>query len=310
MERIWSDFEPLVRPLRYSTAKQRVTELNFQVMHRNKRGRDRSGKSTLRKLHSLRGHTKDYFKAQWACKKAIQSQTISQSSTVYLKHVAELVELEEERLENLERKKKSRQRCKHKKEAASLPNTLVLLEKAIERVTEKLGDVQLCELTGRSDACAKPLVKICVAKGKLFGAKADVIEHRRRAGNAREAQLRRKHATYVRLARKYNERFTPGTLLATALLQEVEGMDLGDTFLNFGGLIHSNEPWAVDDATQEGIQAYIDKKIDILRQDIINDIIPTWANRDIMLAISSSLSCLAWRTWLSWNSKVITLLNN
>jgi hypothetical protein len=112
----------------------------------------------------------------------------------------------------------------------------------------------------------------------------------------KQAQLRRKHATYVRLAREYNDRFTPGTLLATPSLQEVEGMELGDPFLNFGGLIHSNEPWAVDDATQEGIQAYIDvcrcteelrriakearqmmnwalgfqKKIDILRQDTIN----------------------------------------
>jgi hypothetical protein len=55
-----------------------------------------------------------------------------------------------ERLENLERKKKSRRRRKHKKEATTLPNTLVLLEKAIERVTEKLGDVELCELTGTS----------------------------------------------------------------------------------------------------------------------------------------------------------------
>jgi hypothetical protein len=55
-------------------------------------------RSTLKKLHDLHGHTEDYFKAQWARKKAIQSQTISQSSTDYLEHVAELVELEEQLL--------------------------------------------------------------------------------------------------------------------------------------------------------------------------------------------------------------------
>jgi hypothetical protein len=42
----------------------------------------------------------------------------------------------------------------------------------------------------------------------------------------------------------------------------------------------------------------------------VADIIPTWATKDVMLAITSSLSRLAWRTWLSWNSKVITLLNH
>ncbi|KAH9809932.1 hypothetical protein DFH28DRAFT_903918, partial [Melampsora americana] len=126
------------------------------------------------------------------------------------------------------------------------------------------------------DAHAKPLVKIRLAKGKLFGGTSSVIEHRRRPGNSRgqqstnvqkkmnnlhtlkQAQLQQKHATYVRLTCEYNDHFTPGTLLATSSLQEVEGMELGDPFLNFEGLIYYNEPWAVDNSTQEVIQAYID----------------------------------------------------
>jgi hypothetical protein len=70
-------------------------------------------------------------------------------------------------------------------------------------------------------------------------------------------QLRQKHATYIRLAKQYNEDFTPNPLLHTPTLQEVEAMDLCHPFLNFGSLIHSTEPWAVDEATQEGIEAYI-----------------------------------------------------
>ncbi|KAH9822566.1 hypothetical protein DFH28DRAFT_1181288 [Melampsora americana] len=297
MERIWSDFEPLVRPLRYSTKQHRLTALNFRAMHRNERGRVKSAaralqhlrqtqkimseaRGTLKFLHRSHGHTEEYFKQQWERKKVIQSQTISQTSADYLEHVGELVNLEEklveaqDQLETLEKKKRSRRRRhgQRKKETSGLPNTLVLLEKAIERVTEKLGNVELCELTGTSDDRAKPLVKICVAKGKLLGAKVDVIEHRRRAGNARgtnvqkkmnhlrtlkNTQLKRKHAMYTRLAQAYNEQFAPLTLLATPSLQEVEAMDLSHTFLNFGGLIHSDEPWAVDVPTQQGIEAYI-----------------------------------------------------
>jgi hypothetical protein len=34
-------------------------------------------------------------------------------------------------------------------------------------------------------------------------------------------------------------------------------MPLSDPFLNFGNLDHSQEPWAVDEATMDGIEAYI-----------------------------------------------------
>jgi hypothetical protein len=42
---------------------------------------------------------------------------------------------------------------------------------------------------------------------------------------------------------------------------------------------------------------------------IIEDIIPTWANKDVMVAITSNLSREAWRLWLSWNGKIISLLH-
>jgi hypothetical protein len=50
----------------------------------------------LRELNRQHGHTEEYLKTQWERKKAMQSQTISQSSAEYLEHVAELVDLEEQ----------------------------------------------------------------------------------------------------------------------------------------------------------------------------------------------------------------------
>ncbi|EGG00283.1 uncharacterized protein MELLADRAFT_93723 [Melampsora larici-populina 98AG31] len=232
-------------------------------MHRNERGRHNSAarslkhlqqtqkkllaaRCILRQLDRQHGHTEEYFKNQCERKKAIQSQTISQSSADYLEHVAELVDLEEQlvaaqdKLETMDKNKRSRRRRRKHRHASGGPNTLVLLEKAIECVTEKLGDAELCELTGTSGASnveryarAKPLVKIRVAKGKLLGAKVGVIEHRRRASHARgtnvqkkmntlrllkNTKLRQKHATYIRLAKQYNEQFAPDPSLATPTL--------------------------------------------------------------------------------------------
>lgn len=43
MERIWGKFEPLVRPLRYSTKQHRLDALNFASLHKNDLGRLNAG---------------------------------------------------------------------------------------------------------------------------------------------------------------------------------------------------------------------------------------------------------------------------
>jgi hypothetical protein len=73
----------------------------------------------------------------------------------------------------------------------------------------------------------------------------------------KNADLRKKVATYLRHANKYNEVFDPVPKLATPTFQEVEQMEFGDPFLDCGNLTHPEEPWAVDPDTQEGIQAYL-----------------------------------------------------
>lgn len=38
-------------------------------------------------------------------------------------------------------------------------------------------------------------------------------------------------------------------------------------------------------------------------------VIPEWASQEVMLALTSSLSCEVWRIWLSWNDKIVRLLH-
>ncbi|KAH9812334.1 hypothetical protein DFH28DRAFT_1084488 [Melampsora americana] len=300
-------------------------------------------RAIMMELEMTNGHSEQYFRDQWERKKAVQSQIISQTSKDYLEHVAELIDLEEklvaaqEQLEDLNRRRRRRRR-QGVRNHAGLPNTLVLLEKAIDNVSDKLGDTQLIELTGRSDARAKPLIKIRVAKGNLLSAKAGIIEHQRRASHARgtnvqkkmntlrnlkNTQLRKKHATYWRLANDFNNKFHPEALLPTPSLQEVEAMPL-------------KEPWAVDEATQDGIESYItmcrcqeelrriakearqmvcwavdyQDKTNNLRQNTKSDILPIWAtSKEVMMALTSTVARQSCRNWLRWNSNILVLLD-
>lgn len=73
----------------------------------------------------------------------------------------------------------------------------------------------------------------------------------------KNAELRRKHSTYTRLAKAYNEQFSPANMLSTPTLEEVEGMVITDAFFDCGALSHPQEPWAVHAPTQDGIDAYL-----------------------------------------------------
>ncbi|KAH9823027.1 hypothetical protein DFH28DRAFT_880781, partial [Melampsora americana] len=265
--------------LRYCTKQHRLTCLHFAALHKNDLGRMNAVQCSLRHLartenklkmaherlttlERTHGLSMNYFEEQWTRKKELQSQALSQTSADYLQLLSELVELEEklvsaqERLAALQRKKRSKRGGRKKQAMLSLPNTMVQLEEAMDNVTSKLGTVEFLELTGVTDARAKPLIKITVAKGRLIEAKSGVLEHRRRAGTARE--LRRKHSTYNRLAGNYNATFAPNEPLATPTLMEVERMEITDPFFNCGNLTHPQEPWAVDPRTQDGIEAYLD----------------------------------------------------
>ncbi|KAH9815174.1 hypothetical protein DFH28DRAFT_1082487 [Melampsora americana] len=346
-----------VRRLRYCTKQHRLTCLHFAALHKNDLGRMNAVQCSLRHLARTENKLKmaherlttlerthglsiNYFEEQWNRKKELQSQALSQTSADYLQLLSELVELEEklvsaqERLAALQRKKRSKRGGRKKQAMLSLPNTMVQLEEAMDNVTSKLGTVEFLELTGVTDARAKPLIKITVAKGRLIEAKSGVLEHRRRAGTARE--LRRKHSTYNRLAGNYNAKFAPNEPLSTPTLMEVERMEITDPFFNCGNLTHPQEPWAVDPRTQDGIEAYLDvqrceeelrriakearqmmnwglafqDKIDVLQDEIRQGILPLWAaSKDSMQALHSTLMQQSCRIWIRWQENICTLVN-
>ncbi|EGG08677.1 uncharacterized protein MELLADRAFT_84635 [Melampsora larici-populina 98AG31] len=212
MERIWSKFNPLVRQLRYVTKQHWLNALNFASLHKNDVGRRNAVRNALQhlqktqkmaaeskvKLEKIRlDHGLDgaYLESQWKRKKDLQKRAMSSTSAEYLKYLAELVEFEEkliaaqERLETLQQKKKGGLARKKKNALINLPDTMVKLEEAIEKVTANLGSVEFHEITGlksgkgvHKDERAKALAKILVAKGRLVEAKSGVLEHRRRAG--------------------------------------------------------------------------------------------------------------------------------
>ena len=63
--------------------------------------------------------------------------------------------------------------------------------------------------------------------------------------------------TYTRLAKHYNQRYRPRTLVETPSFEEVKSNNIEDLFWDIGSLTHSNEAWAVDRSTKQGIQAYL-----------------------------------------------------
>lgn len=82
---------------------------------------------------------------------------------------------------------------------------------------------------------------------------ADLKKRKRKA-------LINKHKSYNRRAKDYNWRFQLVNPLPMPSLNEVEGMSITDVFWCGGALTHPDEPWASDEATRTGIQAYLSKR--------------------------------------------------
>ncbi|KAH9822492.1 hypothetical protein DFH28DRAFT_1049759 [Melampsora americana] len=299
LERIWSLLAVLVGILRYSTKQHRLTALNFLAMHINEKGRAHSvkfilarltkatrqleeTKFELRRLAQKRGWNLLYFQHQWARKRNAQLEVISKKRKKYLEELAELLDLEERlvdaeaKFQDLQRRKwRSQRHRRQKRKVLATPLSLVHLEEAIARLTQKIGSPEFCGLDRPGDAKAQGLVKILLAKTKVYEAKVGVIEHRRRSGEkrgyigtniqqylirlrtAKNAELRKKLATYLRHAEQYNNQFHPDPSIPTPTLQELEQMEFGDPFLDCGSLTHPQEAWAVDSDTQEGVQLYL-----------------------------------------------------
>ena len=68
--------------------------------------------------------------------------------------------------------------------------------------------------------------------------------------------LQQKYLTYQNHINQYHNKFPDSPILPLPTFEEVKAFSVDDTFWNLGSLTHPSEPWAVDKATQSGIQAY------------------------------------------------------
>ncbi|EGG01013.1 uncharacterized protein MELLADRAFT_67295 [Melampsora larici-populina 98AG31] len=127
----------------------------------------------------------------------------------------------------------------------------------------------------------KAIMTVQVSMGFLYEAKYDVIQQRANAAirtvhltnlwrtsgatqQPRNEQLRKKKAallktktdTYLRHARKYNEKFQPAHRLLEPTYDEVVNMDILDPFWDEAALNHPDEAWSSCQSTKEGIIAF------------------------------------------------------
>ncbi|KAH9824271.1 hypothetical protein DFH28DRAFT_861497, partial [Melampsora americana] len=72
----------------------------------------------------------------------------------------------------------------------------------------------------------------------------------------RNKALLQKYKTYMANVESYHQIYPNAPPLQLPTFEEVKSLDIANVFWNIGHLTHPDEPWAVDLATQTGIQAF------------------------------------------------------
>ncbi|KAH9818881.1 hypothetical protein DFH28DRAFT_887762 [Melampsora americana] len=298
LERIWSKLAPLVGALRYSTSFHRLCALELRTRQINESGRKVSVRWMLQllstsyslytkscqhldQLQTKPTYSDEYLKTQWIRQRDCQLQVmVTENSKVLSEKLDTLGVLEDKHLEaNLELQSLRAKRIRNRTEADKmkinhLPGTIRLLEADIDALVAELGGDHYCDMPGSSTPQGKKLIRVRVAKAKLYGAKVDVYEtqkksderagtrpHQKLKKNLRDKQtaLKTKYETFQRNVQQFNQEFpTPDPIVCPAF-DEIRRLSVFDPFWNIGQLTHPAEAWAVDKKTQEGIQALQDR---------------------------------------------------
>lgn len=80
----------------------------------------------------------------------------------------------------------------------------------------------------------------------------------KRLMTSKQRTFNKKWRTFQIQANNFNTNFNPPEPIVCPDLVVARRLALDDPFWNIGALTHPNEPWAVDQNTQQGIQAYLD----------------------------------------------------
>ncbi|KAH9809780.1 hypothetical protein DFH28DRAFT_904187, partial [Melampsora americana] len=236
-------------------------------------------RSTLAELQKTSGFTTVYFSQQWERQRFIQSEATADNSLQTLQlRLQRLIELEEDFREahddyNKLRRKRRRTLSEEEHTALrSLPSTLVLLEEDITDLVVELGGDEFRDMPEVKDPRARMRMRVRVAKEKLYEAKVGKVEWQKKwdqpgIGTTDQARFKEvmekknkallnKYNTYKSNVEAYHVAYPDLPNLQLPTFDEVKTLPITDPFWNIGHLTHPDEPWAVDLATQTGIQAF------------------------------------------------------
>ncbi|KAH9820119.1 hypothetical protein DFH28DRAFT_1200891 [Melampsora americana] len=223
--------------------------------------------------------TVNYLLAQWERQRACQAEIMGDGTLQKLQtQLARLIELEEDFRDahddlNKLRQKRRRNMTPEEHEALQkLPDTLVALEEAIADLADDLGSDKFCNMPEVKDPRARLLMRVRLAKEKLYEAKVGKIQWQKKwdqpgigttdkarykeVMNKRNKVLAQKYSTYKTTVKNYHHEYPNAPAQQLPTPEEVKYLEVSDIFGNIGHLTHPDKPWAVDVLTQTGIQAF------------------------------------------------------
>ncbi|KAH9817363.1 hypothetical protein DFH28DRAFT_1124762 [Melampsora americana] len=296
LERNWSEISPLISALRWASPQTRLDAIHLKLRHgialkllnaaksasnklRIAEKRLNEARNTLISLQETSGLTTVYFAEQWERQRHCQLEVMADNSLQNLQlRLQRLIELEEDfRVAHDEYNKLRRKRRRTLSEEEhttlrSLPSTLVLLEEDIADLVVELGGEEFRDMPEVKDPRARFMMRVRVAKEKLYEAKVGKVEWQKKwdqpgIGTSEQARykevmekknkaLLNKYNTYKANVEAYHVEYPDLPNLQLPIFEEVKSLPITDPFWNIGHLTHPDEPWAIDLATQTGIQAF------------------------------------------------------
>ncbi|KAH9820229.1 hypothetical protein DFH28DRAFT_1080040 [Melampsora americana] len=275
--KIWASLASLVGALRYSTKAHRLCALALRTRHTNEAKRRQSSwvflhyghqmlhAESMQKLNALQRtnniYSLEYFQRQWTRQRDSQLRAL-------------LIEDSKlDKMKRLQAKPRHCQKASENRKPAHLPVILVILDEEIQGVVHDLGSNHYRDMADASMSKGKNLIRIRVAKSKLYGAKVDVFESQRK-NNEREgtrmqqqskkhprekqSPLKTKYNTFHHNIDKFNTEFPSQTPIEFPSFKDILGMTLENQFWDIGQLTYPGKAWAMDPGTKDGIRAYLD----------------------------------------------------
>ncbi|KAH9812856.1 hypothetical protein DFH28DRAFT_1129636 [Melampsora americana] len=296
LERNWVEISPLIAALRWASKQTRFDAIHLKIKHNITIKLRNAAKSANHKLKVAEKRlsearlvlanlesksarlTFQYFSDQWDRQRSCQLEMMADDSLQKLQdRLAHLIDLEEEfrdahnELTKLRRKRRRTMSEDELRQLRSLPSTLLAFEESIAEMVAEIGGDEFRDMPEVKDRRARALLRIRVAKEKVYEAKVGKIEWQKKwdkpgIGTSEQGRYKRimekrnkallqKYNTYRANVEAYHVSYPDSPPQQLPTFEEVKSMEITNTFWNIGHLTHPNEPWAVDLDTQTGIQA-------------------------------------------------------